>query len=297
MKPAPFEYVRPETLAEACSILAQNEDALPIAGGQTLVPMLAMRLARPAVLVDILRLPELAGITRSDGFVVVGATTRQVEAEKSDVVAADLPLLAKALPWVGHQPTRNRGTVGGSIANADPSAEIPLVAITLGADIVVQSEESETAVPAVEFFLGAMTTALQPGSCVKEIRFPGWTRGSIGTGFHEISARRSDFAYVAAAAQISLDAEGTCVDVALGLGGLGDRPIRISLDSLIGARPADVSLSDLVREAVEKVLASLELPSDLYASPNYRRRLSITFAERAIADAIAEAQQAAGLAQ
>jgi CO/xanthine dehydrogenase FAD-binding subunit len=297
MKPAPFEYVRPKTLAEACLILAQNEDALPIAGGQTLVPMLAMRLARPAVLVDILRLPELAGIRRSNGFVVLGATTRQVQAEKSDVVAADLPLLAKALPWVGHQPTRNRGTVGGSIANADPSAEIPLVAIALGADIVVQSEESETAVPAVDFFLGAMTTALQPGSCVKEIRFPVWTRGSIGTGFHEISARRSDFAYVAAAAQICLDTDGTCVDVALGLGGLGDRPIRVSLDAFIGAPAAKVNLSDFVRGAVEGALAGIELPSDVYASPSYRRRLSITLAERAIADALDDAQQAAGPAQ
>jgi carbon-monoxide dehydrogenase medium subunit len=297
MKPAPFEYVRPETLAEACSILAQNEDALPIAGGQTLIPMLAMRLARPAVLVDILRLPELAGIMRSDGFVVIGATTRQVQAEKSDLVAADLPLLAKALPWVGHQPTRNRGTVGGSIANADPSAEIPLVATTLGADIVVQSQDSETAVPAVEFFLGAMTTALQPGSCVKEIRFPVWTSGRVGAGFHEISARKSDFAYVAAAAQICLDTDGTCVDVALGLGGLGDRPIRIPLDSLIGARPADVDMSDLVTKAVKNALANFALPSDLHASPSYRRRLSITFAERAIVDALAEAQQAAGAAQ
>jgi CO/xanthine dehydrogenase FAD-binding subunit len=119
----------------------------------------------------------------------------------------------------------------------------------------------------------------------------------VGAGFHEISARKSDFAYVAAAAQICLDADGTCVDVALGLGGLGDRPIRIPLDSLIGARPADVDIPDLVTQAVKKALANLELPSDLHASPNYRRRLSITFAERAIADALAEAQQAAGVEQ
>jgi CO/xanthine dehydrogenase FAD-binding subunit len=142
-----------------------------------------------------------------------------------------------------------------------------------------------------------MTTALQPGSCVKEIRFPVWTRGNIGSGFHEISARRSDFAYVAAAAQISLDADGTCVDVALGLGGVGDRPIRISLDALIGARPADVDLSAIVAGALQKALASIELPSDVHASPSYRRRLSITFAERAISDALAEARQAAGVAQ
>src|SRR3954453_40370 len=172
MKAAAFEYVRPGTLLEACSILADDEDALPIAGGQTLVPMLAMRLARPTVLVDILRLPELTGIRRSNGSLTVGATTRQVEAERSPLVASDLPLLAKALPWVGHQPTRNRGTVGGSVANADPSAEIPLVAMTLGAEIVVQSQAGATTIAADEFFLGAMTTALEPGGCVKELRFP-----------------------------------------------------------------------------------------------------------------------------
>src|SRR5436305_4352447 len=135
MKPAPFDYVRPATLAEACELLAGDEDARLIAGGQTLVPMLAMRLARPAKLIDIMRLRELGGIHLQDGAVVVGATTRQAQAERDPVIRASVPLLARALPWVGHPPTRNRGTLGGSIANADPAAEIPLVAVTLGAEI------------------------------------------------------------------------------------------------------------------------------------------------------------------
>jgi carbon-monoxide dehydrogenase medium subunit len=294
MKAAPFEYIRPRTLTEACSLLAENEDALPIAGGQTLVPLLAMRLARPTLLVDILRLPELSGIIRANGFVVVGATTRQVEAEKSALIAADVPLLAKALPWVGHQPTRNRGTVGGSVANADPSAEIPLVAMTLGAEIVVQSQAGATAIPASEFFLGAMTTALEPGSCVKALRFPVWSRGRIGAGFHEISARKSDFAYASAAAQIALDDDGKCMDIALGIGGLGDRPVRVALAGLIGKRPADANLADIVQDAVREVAANFDLRSDIHASASYRRRLAAALAQRAMRDAVHEASQAPG---
>ena len=126
MKPAPFEYIRPQSLAEACELLAGDEDARAIAGGQTLVPMLAMRLARPTKLIDIMRLPELAGIRTEGGALVVGATTRQVIADRDPLIRAQVPALARVLPWVGHPPTRNRGTVGGSIANADPSAEIPL---------------------------------------------------------------------------------------------------------------------------------------------------------------------------
>src|SRR3954465_704398 len=180
MKAAPFEYVRPGTLLEACSILANDEDALPVAGGQTLVPMLAMRLARPTKLVDILRLPELTGIRRANGSLIIGATTRQVEAESSPLVAADLPLLATALPWVGHPPTRNRGTVGGSVANADPSAEIPLAAVTLGAAILLATGEGERSVPADDFFLGAMLTAIGHGECIRAIRFPVWPHKRIG---------------------------------------------------------------------------------------------------------------------
>src|SRR5258707_11821898 len=146
MKPAPFDYVRPATLAEACELLAGDEDARVIAGGQTLVPMLAMRLARPAKLIDIMRLPELGGIRQEKGAVVVGATTRQAQAERDPVVRGSVPMLARVLPWVGHPPTRNRGTIGGSIANADPSAEIPLVAVTLRADILLASTVGEISV-------------------------------------------------------------------------------------------------------------------------------------------------------
>src|ERR1700712_192471 len=187
MKAAPFDYVRPASLAEACALLAGDEDARLIAGGQTLVPLLAMRLARPAKLIDILRLPELAGIREAAGAVVVGATTRQAQAERDPVIRASVPLLARVLPWVGHPPTRNRGTVGGSIANADPSAEIPLVAVTLGAEIVLAAASGPASMPADDFFVGPMLTSIGRGDCVSAIRFPVWPHKRIGVGFFEVS--------------------------------------------------------------------------------------------------------------
>ena len=281
MKPAPFDYVRPDTLAEACALLAGDEDARLIAGGQTLVPMLAMRLARPARLIDILRLPELAGIREETGAVVVGATTRQAHAERDPVIRASVPMLARVLPWVGHPPTRNRGTVGGSIANADPSAEIPLVAVTLGADIMLATTDGPTSMPADDFFIGPMLTTIGQGECVSAIRFPVWPHRRIGVGFFEISARRSDFAFVAAAAQVALDEEGRCLDVALGVGGVGDRPLRLDVSSLVGTELDAASIAEAVNAASD----DLEAMSDLHASAAYRRRVARVLCIRALEQA------------
>lgn len=288
MKPAPFEYVRPETLAEACRILAENEDALPIAGGQTLVPMLAMRLARPAILVDISRLRELSGIRHQRDVIVIGAVTRQAEAESCDIVRTHVPLLAKALPWVGHQPTRNRGTIGGSIVNADPAAEIPLVARVLDAELVVESAGGQHVIAARDFFLGSMSTALPAGACLREVKFPIWRGENIGVGFHEISARRSDFAYVAAAAQIRMEG-GECRQIAVGLGGLGDRPLAIETSKFIGCSLNERSIKDVTQAAVESAISRLDITSDLHASATYRRRLALALAQRAVKDAIESA--------
>ena len=281
MKPAPFDYVRPDSLAEACHLLAGEEDARLIAGGQTLVPMLAMRLARPAKLIDILRLPELAGIREAAGAVIVGATTRQAQAERDPVIRASVPLLARVLPWVGHPPTRNRGTVGGSIANADPSAEIPLAAVTLGADILLATTDGPTSMPADDFFIGPMLTTIGQGECVSAIRFPVWPYPRIGVGFFEISARRSDFAFVAAAAQVALDDEGRCLEVALGVGGVGDRPLRLDVSSLVGTELAAAS----VAAAVNAASGELDATSDLHASAAYRRRVASVLCIRALEQA------------
>src|SRR3984957_666405 len=281
MKPAPFEYVRPASLAEACALLAGDEEARVIAGGQTLVPMLAMRLARPAKLIDILRLPELAGIRHEKGAVIVGATTRQAQAERDSVIRTSVPMLARVLPWVGHPPTRNRGTIGGSIANADPSAEIPLVAVTLGAEIMLAAADGPTSVPANDFFIGPMLTTIGMGECVSAIRFPVWPHRRLGVGFFEISARRSDFAFVSAAAQVALDDAGRCIEIALGVGGAGDRPVGLDVSSLAGGGLDSVS----VTEAIHAAAAELDAMSDLHASAAYRRRVAVALCIRAVEEA------------
>ncbi len=285
MKPAPFDYVRPDSLGEACRLLAGDEDARLIAGGQTLVPMLAMRLARPAKLIDILRLPELAGIREEAGAVIVGATTRQAQAERDPVIRASVPMLARVLPWVGHPPTRNRGTVGGSIANADPSAEIPLVAVTLGADIMLATTDGPTSMPADDFFIGPMLTTIGQGECISAIRFPVWPHQRIGVGFFEISARRSDFAFVAAAAQVALGDDGRCLDVALGVGGVGDRPLRLEVSSLVGTELDATS----VAAAVNAAAGEIDATSDLHASAAYRRRVASVLCIRALEQARVDA--------
>jgi CO/xanthine dehydrogenase FAD-binding subunit len=284
MKPAPFHYARPDSLAEACTLLAADEDARAIAGGQTLIPMMAMRLARPTKLVDICRLPELYGISSGDDSVTIRAATRQVEAEHSAIVRGLAPLLAKALPWVGHPPTRNRGTIGGSIANADPSAEIPLVAVTLGASIEVASTGGATTHAADGFFIGPMLTALAQGDCVRAVHFPRWRHARVGTAFHEVSARRSDFAFVAAAAQVASDEAGRIVEVALGIGGVGDYPVRIDTTALIGQRPEQRICEEVVRAGTR----ALEATSDLHASAAYRQRVAAVLGVQALVDACAD---------
>lgn len=282
MKPAPFEYVRPASLDEACAALAADESVV-IAGGQTLIPMLAMRLARPARLVDIARISGLAGIRDERDGVVVGATTRQVEAERSAIIAERVPLLARALPFVGHAPTRNRGTLGGSVANADPAAEIPLVLVTLGGTVVVRDAGQTQEIAAEEFVLGPMMTALASGALVIALRFPVWASGRIGVGFHEVSTRASDFAFAAAAAQVCLDASGRCTRCAIGIGAATPRPMRLDAlaNKLVGSTLADTD----IRAAVADAVAELEIMVDSHASPDYRRRAAKALAVRALTDA------------
>ena len=147
-----------------------------------------------------------------------------------------MPALARVLPWVGHPPTRNRGTVGGSIANADPSAEIPLVAVTLGAEIMLATPDGPSSMPADDFFIGPMLTTIAPGECVSAVKFPVWQHERIGVGFFEVSARKSDFAFASALAQVALDEDGYCVDIVLGVGGVGDRALRLDVSPLLGTR-------------------------------------------------------------
>ncbi len=267
MKPAAFEYVRPAHLDEACALLAAEEDARIIAGGQTLVPLMAMRLARPKLLVDIARIPDLAFVRAEGAAVAIGAATRQCVVESDPIVRAKLPLLARVMPFVGHAPTRARGTVGGSLANGDPAAEIVLVAVTLGATLSYREGAGTVDIAASDFFLGPMTTILPQAGCL----------------FHEVSARRSDFAFVAAAAQIALDDDGRCRRLAAGVGATTPLPMRLDGvgEALAGTRITEAA----VRDAVAGALANIEPLSDLHASAGYRRRVALSLAVRAIMDA------------
>lgn len=291
MKAAPFEYSRPSDIDEACALLAADENARIIAGGQTLVPMMAMRLSRPTRLIDINRIDALSYIREEGDGIAIGATTRQYTVEHDRLIATRLPLLAKAMPWIGHVATRARGTVGGSLANADPAAELALIAITLDATLTYRVVGQSISVPASEFFVGPMTTALPPGACLTAVRFPLRRRsGKIGTGFHEVNARRSDFAFVSAAVQLSLGVDNTCRRLAIGIGALGDFPIRLTKaeQKLTGTRLEPKAVEASLRAALAKV----DVLSDLHASADYRRRVAVKLAARAIADAVKEARVA-----
>jgi CO/xanthine dehydrogenase FAD-binding subunit len=288
MKAADFEYVRAGSIAEACRRLSEAQgDGKIIAGGQTLVPMMAMRLAKPARLVDINGIAELEGIALSADAVVIRAGTRQADALANDIVKTHLPLLAKAIAQVGHSQTRNRGTVGGSLANADPSAEICLVARTLDATMSAQSVRGARDIAASDFFESAMTTALAPEECLTQARFPVWRENRTGTGFQEVSARKSDFALAAAAAQLSLDAKGLCQRIAIGVGGVEAAPVRAGAAE---ARLKGTALDDKdVADATATLDGILSPRDDLYASAAYRLRVARALVQRAIAEAKAEA--------
>jgi CO/xanthine dehydrogenase FAD-binding subunit len=289
MKSAPFEYHRPDHIDEVCAVLAGDEDARIVAGGQSLVPMMAMRLVRPSRLVDIGRIAALAYVRKQDDVIAIGATTRQCVLERDPLVSAHVPLLTKVLPWVGHAATRARGTIGGSLAHADPAAEVVLVAATLGATLVYSTVAGRAEIPASKFFTGLMTTALPSGSCLTAVHFP-WAddRAPVGVGFHEINARRSDFAFASAAAQASLNEDGSCRSLALGIGAVTETPLRLNaVEAEFVGRPIEEAR---LRTIIRDVLTDIALMSDLHASADYRRRVATTLAMRAVMDALESAR-------
>jgi CO/xanthine dehydrogenase FAD-binding subunit len=287
MKPAPFEYSRPADVDEACALLAADDGARLIAGGQTLVPLMAMRLARPTRLVDIARIPGLAYVREEDGAIEIGATTKQHVIENDPLVRTRLPLLAKVMPYVGHGATRARGTIGGSLANGDHAAEIVLVTITLGATLRFRNGGATAEMAADQFFLGPMVTALPPSGFLVAARFPVWLERRTGVGFHEVNARQSDFAFVSAAAQVAVDAAGRCTRAAVGVGAATPVPHR--LDAVATRLEGRTFDEKAVRQSLREAVADIDPLSDLHASADYRRRVAVTLAARAIADAFRNA--------
>jgi CO/xanthine dehydrogenase FAD-binding subunit len=288
MKAAPFEYSRPADIDEACAMLAADDSARVIAGGQTLVPMMVMRLARPTRLIDINRIAALSYIREDGDAIAIGATTRQCVVERNPLIAARVPLLARAIPNIGHAATRARGTIGGSLANADPAAELALTAITLDAVLSYRADGQTADIPARHFFIGPMITTLPAGAVLTGVRFPVWRGAKIGVGFHEVNARRSDFAFVSAAAQVELADDGLCKRIAIGVGAVTDFPMRLELaeQQLKGGTLDDAA----VRIAITGALADIDPLADLHASAEYRRRVAVNLAARAVADARAQAQ-------
>jgi CO/xanthine dehydrogenase FAD-binding subunit len=288
MKAAAFDYAVADSLDEACALLARHGDAAKIiAGGQSLVPMLAMRLLAPAWLIDVARLSDLQRMTHSEKQAVIGACVRQCVAESDLRLRQSVPLLGKALRWVGHAATRNRGTIGGSMVHADPSAELPLVATTLDAVLTATSTRGARRIDAGNFFTGPLMTTLEPDECLAEISLPIWRGGRTGCAFEEIAARMGDFAMVAVAAQVSVEASGRCTRAALGIGGAGPVP-RAFVDlasRLVGSRLED----GLLREVAQAAAAQLEPANDVQASAAYRRHLAGVLAERALRSARQEA--------
>ncbi len=283
MKSAPFEYARAVSLDEACSLLARHgDDAKLIAGGQSLVPMMAMRLVRPAWLIDINEIDALKFVAFDNGFARTGACMRQVMVERNDFLAR-VPLLRQALAWVGHVQTRNRGTVGGSLAHADPSAELPLVARVLGATMVLRSTRGVRTLDAERFFTGPMSTAARAEECLEEIRWPLWIGKRTGSAFTEIAIRHGDFAMVAAAAQVALDADGRCTRAVFGLGGAAGTPLAFpeTAERLVGTKLDDEAIDAAASDASKKT----DPGADLHATKEYRRHLARVLAARVLREA------------
>ncbi len=278
MKPAVFEYYDPRTLHEALNLLAQlGEEAKVLAGGQSLVPMMNFRLVRPSHLVDLNRLDDLRFLRVENGYLRIGAMTRQRELERSGAVAEGWPLLREATRHIGHVQIRSRGTVGGSLAHAYPSAELPVAMIALDAEFVLRSQKGERTVRAVDFFVTYMTTALKPGELLVEIRVPPLPQHT-GWEFQEVSRRYGDFALVGVAALLTLDEGGVMCQARLAF--TGPTLIRRAKaeELLIGKRPG----KDLVHEAARLAVQDLEQDSDIHASADYRREVAGALAGRAL---------------
>ncbi|WP_038037693.1 FAD binding domain-containing protein [Thermorudis peleae] len=288
MKPAAFSYFAPRDLDEALHLLAHHApDAKPLAGGQSLVPMMNFRLAQPRVLIDLNRVAALSFVNDANGVLVLGAMLRQAAAERDHRLSAAVPLLADALPLVGHETIRHRGTIGGTLAHADPAAEIPAVALALGAELVVRSTRGERVISADQFFLGPLMTALEPDEMLIAVRIPRMPPHT-GTAFLELSRRHGDFAIVGVAAQVTLDESERIVQAALALCGVGPTPVRArqAEAALAGAEPTD----EQFRAAGALAAQEIDPASDIHASADYRRRIAAVLVRRALSQAAQRAQ-------
>jgi CO/xanthine dehydrogenase FAD-binding subunit len=288
MKSAPFKYLAPATRQQALeAVRAYGDDGKVLAGGQSLVPLLAMRLARPSVIIDLNRVPEFAYLKWGRAGLAIGTMTRQYTVETDKTVATKMPLLHAATRWIGHPQIRTRGTVGGSLAHADPAAELPAVASLLGGKFVLTSAKGERVVDVREFYVGYLTTALRPDELLTEVRFEAQPPGA-GWAFTEVARRHGDFALCGVAVLLQCDARRRCTDARLAFFGVSHGPVRIEAveNALIG-KPLTQSAAD---EAGRLASAALDPESDIHASARYRKHVAGVLASRGIMEAVTRMQ-------
>ena len=288
MRPPPFSYADPSTVDEALGLLAEHgDDAGILAGGQSFVPLLNFRLARPTVIVDINRIAELDYIEQKNGALEIGALTRHRAVEQSALASETCPLLSEAIAHVGHVQIRNRGTVGGSLAHADPAAELPAVVTALGGSLRLRSASGERTLAPGDFFVSSLTTAIEPGEMLVAVELPAWPAGTA-TCFTEFSRRQGDFALAGAGAALAFGNGGRVERAGLALMGVGDGPFdgsAIANELLCGAAPSEAA----VQAVAEQVQSGVEPSSDIHAPADYRRHLAGVMTRRALLGAVQRA--------
>lgn len=291
MKPPPVKYARAGDVGEAVALLTEHgSDAKVLAGGQSLIPLMSFRLARPSVLIDINRATGLDDVRTDNGSLLIGAMARQRDIETSAIVAAAVPLLPQVLRHVGHVANRNRGTVGGSLAHADPAAELPALVTALGGDLLVQGPGGTRSVAAEDYFLGTFTTAMEYDEVLTGVRLPRLPAGT-GVAVEELARRHGDFAIVAAIAAVHLSPEGTVDVVRLAVSGAASVPVRLHAAeaALTGAAPT----AEAVDAAADTVAASINPTDDVHAPAGYRRDMARLLVKRALQTAIQRTEVAA----
>lgn len=291
MKPPPFRYFAPQTLEGALALLQEHGAAAkPLAGGQSLIPAMNFRLMQPAVLIDLNRIAEIGAVQPAEDGLHLGAMVRQSALEHSEGVAKAAPLLHEAMPWIAHPQIRNRGTLGGSLAHADPAAELPAVMVALGANFRLQSQTADRWVKADQFYLGLFATALEPEELLTEIVVPVWPVG-CGWSFMEIARRHGDYALAGVAVTLQVDGEQRCTTVRMVFMGVGDGPVRAlsAEQALVGQAINEAA----IRAAAEMAAArDIDPPNDIHASADYRRHLARVLATRALYTAAARTKSA-----
>jgi len=289
MFPESFEYVCPATVIEAAQFLKQHpEDAKILAGGQSLIPILKLRLAAPKFVVDIGRIQQLKGIREDDGNLEIGSLVRHTEIERSPVIAAHCPLLAETAAEIGDLQVRNRGTIGGSLAHADPSADFPAAILALGALLVAESTAGQREIGADKFFVDLMTSALEPHEILTSIRVPKISRGT-GTAYVKMHQQASGFAIVGVASIVTLDNHGKVSDARVAITGLDSTPYRAKQveDMLRGTAAGSKDIAAAAAHAAERI----DPISDIHASAEYRAELAAVFTRRSLERAVRRAAQ------